>query len=187
LEILLYCNRFQLATTDALYSDGDRYIPAVTAVNNISGSLQDLQHVLVLGAGLGSMVRVLHSKGCNPGVTLVDSDKVVLDWAMEFLAGRAGKVTPVCSDALLFMASNTKTYDLVFIDVFNGRIVPDFVYSPGFLMQCRECIAKGGAIAFNYIVNNKQEWEQVKETFTGIFPENKIVSVSVNRILLGKV
>ena len=54
-----------------------------------------------------------------------------------------------------------------------------------FLEKCRNSIAPGGHLAFNYIVNDEQEWQQVKDTFTRIFPPNKIIASSVNRILIG--
>ncbi len=134
------------------------------------------------------MIRVLRSKGCDPQCTLVEIDKVVLSWAMEFLEeSKAGKVTPVCSDAKVFMAQNKAKFDLVFIDVFNGRVVPEFVYSELFLEQCRAGLEPGGYVAFNYMINDNEEWEIVKTTFTGIFPSNQILNIGINRILIGRI
>ncbi len=62
LEIFLHHNRLQLVTADAIYSDGDHYIPAVTVVNNLKAILSSVSNVLVLGGGLGSMVQVMRSK-----------------------------------------------------------------------------------------------------------------------------
>jgi spermidine synthase len=186
LEVILYRNQFQLATVDALYSDGDRYIPALAAVNKIKDALPSIRHVLVLGAGLGSMVSVLRRKGCDPYITLVEKDKVVLGLAMEFLEEGSEKITPVCNDAMAFMANNKTKFDFVFVDIFIGREVPDFVCSSTFLRQCRDSLNSGGYLAFNYIVNDKQQWEDVKKRFAEIFPSSSIQSISINRILLGR-
>jgi spermidine synthase len=186
LEITLFQNQFQLGTNDALYSDGDRYTPAVTAVKNLRGFLPSMRSVLVLGAGLCSMVHVMRRKNTDPYFTLVEKDKVVLEWAMELLDPlKPEKTQPVCADAEAFMQTNAAKYDFVFLDIFKGRVVPSFVCTGSFLEQCRVSLAPGGHLAFNYIVNDAEEWEQVKNTFTTIFPQNKIIASSVNRILIG--
>ncbi len=186
LEITLFQNQFQLGTNDALYSDGDRYTPAVTAVKSLKDLLPSMRTVLVLGAGLCSMVRVIRRKNYDPFFTLVEKDKVVLQWAMELLeSGLSEKIRPVCADAEVFMQTNASKYDFVFLDIFKGRVVPDFVCKAEFLEKCRNSIAPGGHLAFNYIVNDEQQWQQVKDTFTSIFPQNKIIATSVNRILIG--
>ena len=181
----MYRNQFQLTTPDALYSDGDRYMPALAVTKDLGSFLPSIKNVLVLGTGLGSMVRVMKKKGYEPRYTLVEKDKVVLQWALELADTEvAGKIDPVCDDAGDFMQRNTKKYDLVFIDVFNGRVVPEFVSTPDFLKQCRDSLAQGGYLAFNYIVNDVQEWEQLQNIFAGIFPGYHVFSKSINRILI---
>lgn len=185
LELNLYCNQLQLATEDALYSDGDRYKPARTAVKSLESVLPGIRHVLVLGAGLCSMVHVIRRREADPCFTLVEKDKVVLEWAMEFLEPNSpNKTEPICCDAALFMQHNTTSYDLVFIDVFKGRVVPGFVFSRTFLEQCRGSLAPGGHVAFNYIVNDNHEWERVKNVFDDVFPGGRIVTSGVNRLLI---
>jgi spermidine synthase len=90
LELTLYKNQLQLGTKDVLYSDGDRYIPAVAAVKHMDDFLPHIRTVLVLGAGLCSIVQVMRRKKANPHFTLVEKDKVVLEWAMEFLEPNDG-------------------------------------------------------------------------------------------------
>lgn len=185
LEIRLYRGQFQLITTDALYSDGDRYLPAVAVVNDIKGSLSSVKKVLVLGTGLGSMVRVLSSKGHKPHFTLVEIDKTVLKWAMELMDPENVKRTdPICSDAKLFMEHNKSKFDLIFIDVFNGRVVPQFVTTPDLLKKYKDGLSNDGRLALNYIINNERDWEKVKRTFGEIFPSHHILDMGINRILI---
>lgn len=187
LEINLYCNQLQLATHDALYSDGDRYVPAVAAIKNLKSFLPYMRNVLVLGAGLCSMVHVIRRKEFDPCFTLVEKDKVVLEWAMEMLEPNGpDKTQPVCTDAEVFMQQNMLKYDLVFIDVFKGRVVPDFVFTHDFLQRCRNSLAEGGHVAFNYLVNNEREWEHVRGIFTEVFPEHEVVKRGMNRVLISR-
>ncbi len=185
LEVLLYRGRFQLATGDALYSDGAHYTPALTAVRSLRKHMPAVKSVLIMGAGLGSMVQVVKKKGYNPRFTLVEIDKVVLRLAMDFLTNATDAVVePVCADAMDFMRDNKNKFDLIFIDIFDSRTVPDFATSTEFLTQCRNSLTPGGNLAFNYIVNDDRKWAQAQKTFAAIFPDHKIIESSINRILV---
>ena len=185
LSLFLFQNRFQLATDDAVYSDGDKYRPAIAVVDDLKDNLPSVKRVLMLGGGLGSMVYVLHDNGCKPDFTIVEIDKVVLKWAMElFENNTTAKIEPVCSDAQTYMEQSTAKYDLLFVDVFNSRVVPDFVTSRIFLTQCYNSLAAGGHCAINYIINEQQDWARVKELFTSMFPQHKELNLGVNRVLV---
>ena len=139
----------------------------------------------MLGAGIGSMVRVLHSRGYDPNFTLVEKDKEILQWAIElFDSEQIVNIEPVCSDAQGYMERNTKKYDLIFIDIFNSRVVPDFVATEQFLGLCRDGLLQGGHLAFNYIINYKPDWDKVKQLFTDMFPGHHEVAIGMNRILI---
>jgi len=186
LELLLYQNRLQLATQDALYSDGTNYKPVSATVKHLRPSMRQVKRVLALGTGLGSIVQIIRAKGYNPHFTLVELDKIVLQWAMEFMGSRgADKLRPVCADAGTFMGSNTELFDLVFIDIFNSRSVPVFVRSAAFLLQCKAALAPGGHVAFNYMIDDPVEWIDVQDVFTAVFPDHKILDLGINRILIG--
>jgi spermidine synthase len=137
----------------------------------------------VLGAGLGSVVEVMRARGYAPRYTLVEKDPTVLAWALEVL-GEDDSLEPVLGDAESFMAGNERKFDLVFVDVFKGKAVPDFVTSPLFLRQCRNSLSPGGRLALNYIEVHKRTWEKVQRVIAGVFPGCHIVSKDENRILI---
>ncbi len=123
--------------------------------------------------------------GYDPNYTLVEKDKTVLGWAIEILGkGNSPKLEPVCRDAEAFMAENQRKYDLVFVDIFKGRTVPDFATTALFLKQCRDSLAPGGVLAFNYIEGDKREWEEVRGAIAGVFPGCQLVSQDDSRILI---
>ena len=139
----------------------------------------------MLGSGIGSMVSVFHSKGYDPHFTLVEKDKVVLQWAMElFEMKQYIDIEPVCNDALAYMEQSTGKFDLVFIDVFHSRVVPDFVTSERFLELCKYSLMPGGHLAINYIINYKPDWDDVKQLFTRMFPDHEEIDLGMNRILI---
>ena len=112
LELLLYKDRIQLATEDALYSDGDQYTPAIAVVNDLKDFLPEVKKMLILGVGLGSMVQIMRKGGYSPVFALVELDKIVLRLALEYLAQDKGaRLEPFCEDAGVFMAKSKDQYD----------------------------------------------------------------------------
>jgi len=183
LELRLYHNRFQLRTESARYSDGDRYFPAVAVVEHLQGCLPAVARVLLLGGGLGSLIQVMRARGYHPCCTFVEKDEAVLGWALEIL-GASPKLEPVCQDAESFMATNHRKFDLVFVDVFRHRRVPDFVTAPAFLRQCRDGISTEGRLALNYIVEEEQRWRAAQAAFAAVFPAHHLISARDSRILI---
>ena len=168
-----------------MYSDGDKYLPAIVVYQHLSKFLKTTNYVLVLGAGMGSMMQVMNANGCKSHYTLVEKDKLILKWAMEF-APEASEdwILPVCDDAAAYMQRNTTTYDFIFIDIFYGREVPAFVVSVEFLIQCRSALTKGGRLALNYIADDPQRWAEVETVFAALYPGYEVLGVNVNKILI---
>ena len=187
LELILYHHRFRLVTDGARYSDGDQYFPALAVVGHLEHSLPAVERVLVLGAGLGSIVQVIRARGCDPRFTLVEKDQTVLRWAREiFGEADSPKLELVCRDAESFMAQNQRKYDLIFVDIFQGRAVPDFVTGPSFLMQCRDSLSPDGHLAINYIEVDQHQWEKARGLVAAVFPGCHLVSRDDSRILLSR-
>ena len=187
-QLYLYRGQYQVATHDALYSDGTRYRPLKIAFARIEKKLVQVNNVLVLGTGLGSAVHILNNKGYSPAYTLVDYDKATLRWAMELLPQKAaGRTIPVLSDAENFIQTNDGKYDLVVIDIFKGRVVPSFVMTNAFLQNCRRCMKPAATLVLNYMVNNEAEWQGSLRSFSDVFPEHDVITIGVNRILIATV
>ncbi|MBX2906821.1 MAG: hypothetical protein KF744_12330 [Taibaiella sp.] len=183
LELTMTGGRFQLATREAYYSDGDKYEPAIAVCKHFSAALPAFRNALVLGTGLGSIVEVMRSKGGNPEFTLVEKDKTVLKWAMELSASDA-RMIPVCEDAADFIQRDDQQYDFIFIDIFFGRHVPEFVTSTSFLKAVKARQSLNGRLAMNYIVNDPGDWNAFCHNFAAVFPEHKIIESRDNRIFV---
>lgn len=186
LELLFYRGQYQLATFDALYSDGDRYKPLKKGFKAIAQSLPDVNTVLVLGTGLGSAADVLNNMGFKPAFTFVELDKDVLKLAMQKHSAAAHRIKPVCTDAEAFMARNTAAYDLVVVDIFKGRTVPPFVTTTAFMQQCKSALNKDAHLVFNYIVEQPQEWQRVDTMLRSIFDQCFCIDDGLNRIIVAK-
>lgn len=181
--LYVWMGRLQLGTADAVYSDGDKYRPALNVCNKLGNRLRTVREALVLGGGLCSMPEILARKGAKARCTVVEMDEQVLEWAMEYAANKKWQVEPICADAAKYMADNSRKYDLIFVDIFKGRRVPDFVYSSTFLQQCKDALNPGGMIAVNYIVNSDAEWAGMQRTFSELFGQYEVKEDYVNRLL----
>ena len=183
----MYRGRWQLATKDAVYSDGDQYTPILTAYKALQDQLSTIENVLVLGCGLGSAVQIMAKKGYAPVFTLVDSDELVLQWAKELLPPYPGEVNLVAADARVYLHTDAEKYDLLIVDIFKGRVIPDFVTTEDFMKNCRLHINTGGSFVLNYIVNEEKEWAAFQQIFKSVFPQYKMLKNGVNRILVATV
>ena len=90
-------------------------------------------------------------------------------------------------DAQVFMQQNQQKYDAVLIDIFDSRIVPEFVVQNDFLHQCLDATKTGGYVIFNYIVNQPNEWLEVKDQFAKVFGNNHIIDLGLNQVLIGTI
>jgi spermidine synthase len=186
LEVSLYQGRWQLATGDALYSDGDRYRPLLLAFRQLRQKLGAAPDMLLLGTGLGSAVHILHRMGRAPRATLVELDEVVLALAMALMPpDMAGKLRPVAADAAAYMERQQDSYDLVVVDIFIGKNVPAFVTTAAFLQQCRAGVRPGGCFVFNYIPESVPMWEKTRTLVAEIFPQHSLIEFGVNKVFIG--
>ncbi len=187
LEIILYRNQWQLATEDALYSDGYRYLPFRMAFRKIPyRELTQVKECLVLGAGLGSIPLILFKKYSSDATyTLVEYDNIILDWAVANLhTNGIDAIDTHCMDARDFVENTDRQYDLVCIDIFSGREVPESFTKYYFFRDSKQILKPGGIWIMNYIVNDDKEFARFLEYVKALFPEVMILQKGPNRILI---
>lgn len=187
LEVLLYQNRYQLATEDALYSDGDQYAPFRLGFKELSKSyLKNIKTCLVLGSGFGSVAQILH-KRYNKSVryTIVEINEVILNWASELLKKKKiHNVQENCTDAVNFVAQCHEKFDLICMDIFLGRKVPEQFLENDFLYSCKRLLAKNGCCIINYMMNGEGEWGIFRKNAEHVFKNVHIITKRENRILI---
>ncbi len=185
LELYYHRGQYQLATYDALYSDGSRYRPLRLAIRYLHKRKAIGDSVLVLGTGLGSVVHILYGFGYSPTYTLVEADATILQWAIDTLPKAvATEAIPIHEDAEQYMATNSQQYSLVVVDIFNSRVVPAFVTSQVFLLSCKAALADGGVLVLNYIVINKDAWQAARHCIETTFSKCEILEDGMNRIVI---
>ena len=188
-ELTLYYfqGRWQLGAATVLYSDGPVYKPLRSAFKYLKKERAKITNMLVLGAGLGSAVEVLARFNCYPSSTLVEIDPQIIAWASNLFhyQKNAAETKWICQDARDFIQKNKQCYDLVVLDIFEDRKVPDFVCTESFLSACKNAVHKEkGILVFNYIINDEKDWEALLAQIQSIFIIQHIISIGINRILI---
>ncbi|MEZ5016830.1 MAG: fused MFS/spermidine synthase [Flavipsychrobacter sp.] len=186
LELFIYRGQFQLATEDALYSDGKRYKPMKMAFKHLKAQLHDAKEILFLGGGLCSGIQMLEEKSIAAQYTVVEIDDNIIDYAKAFF-DKDVAVRFICADAQEYMRTIDRKYDLIVVDIFNSRVPAEFVTEEGFLLQCRNALNNGGSFVLNYIVNGYPLWEDALEQISTVFPSNTVLKYDINRIVIATV
>ena len=71
-------------------------------------------------------------------------------------------------DAQEYIKNTTRKYDLIIIDIFEDKKMPDFLFNISFFKQLYNILSKKGIILFNTIVENKKEASRNKELTTSL-------------------
>lgn len=181
LELILYQGQWQLTTDDAIYSDGWRYQPLRVAFGKIRKRLPFVEQAVFLGSGIGSGIMVLRRMGFVPQCTLVDHDEEILNLARSVLQQPAIRFS--CMDAEGFVHHSEENFDLLVIDIFEGRVVPGFVSNEQFLLRCRQLMRKDGIIVVNFMVNQAEDGLRL-QNIINLLPRCEVIDLGVNKVIL---
>jgi hypothetical protein len=192
LELLLANNRLQLATDKAVYSWEDLYYPFSFALNKIKNRLPNVESCLIVGMGMGSISKILHSihNKKNIQYTAIETETLIMDWAKKYLPNQLHQHTTwINDDASKAIFKIDKKFDLICIDVFVQRSVPAIFQSKKFLEQCKMLMNKHATILFNIIIDDAEKLinEKFEENFRCTFKKYEKLSINENQIWIGKI
>jgi spermidine synthase len=188
LSLYRYQGRWQLSAATAIYSDGAAYRPLKEAFGYLKKELPGKQNMLVLGAGLGSAVYVLDKMNIKISATLVDIDPQIIKWGKEIINSETQVPCEwFCNDVQNFVGQHQILYDLIVLDVFQDRLVPQFVTTIKFLKECSRLLQNDKSyLVFNYIINNQEKWETALQNIQSVFTIEHTISIGINRIMILK-
>jgi len=141
------------------------------------------QSVLVLGVGGGSVIKLLQDEFQFGGKIMgIELDPKVIEIANHYFGLNKRKNIEInIGDASEFVKDTATTYDLIIIDIFQDKIMPDFLFSSPFIFDLHKILSEKGSILFNSIVTLSVDYERnahyhqlVKDTFSSI---TKLINV----------
>lgn len=181
-----YCGRWQLSAATAIYSDGAAYRPLVSAFSFLSKEISSKKNMLVLGAGLGSAVSILHRQRIKMDTTLVDIDPQIIQWGKQIIEAETKyPCTWILDDVAEYVKKCKESFDIIVIDIFQDRIVPAFITSKAFLDSCHQILSNNkGVIVMNYIVCNEALWQEDFNSISSVFRVEKTISIGINKVII---
>ncbi len=160
------------------------------AFDALSEWLPGVKSLMLLGTGLASAIHVLDRRGLViDSAVLVDVDPHILQLAeMLIPTGAVSNKAFVCADVREYILADDPPHsDLLIVDVFIGRSVPDGICTTDFLSKCKEKINPGGRFVMNYMVSKPESWWAFRKDIEKVFPDNQILEFGLNKLIIGKV
>ena len=165
LEITWYNGKKHLDTKNANYSYGS--LQKILKIGLQKIDLTNVQNILVLGMGGGSAIKTLLTDFKYENyITALDIDPVIIEIAKtEFNISETENLKIICGDAINFVDTTKKKYDLIIIDLFIDRQVPNDFYKDSFLQNITKLCSKNGQILFNADLSNAKK-KNISEVVT---------------------
>jgi spermidine synthase len=171
LHIVLNNGRYQLCTGNAVYSYEDKYINFRRSFEWIDWSKQEIDQVLLLGLGLGSVPQMLEQVFNQQfEYHAVEIDEVIIDLANRYIL--KDLVSPMqlfCTDALQFVKWSQSRYDMIIMDVFDNDKVPKRFETREFLEDCSNLLSKRGFMLYNRLNLTENDYSETQNYFTQVF------------------
>jgi len=192
LDVLLVKGQYQLVTPEAIYSYGNKYDNFFSSFSKINLEKENIDSVLLLGLGLGSIPFMLEKYFKKQYTyTAVEIDDDIIYLASKYVLNSLdSEVTTVCTDALNFVVIDQNHYDLIAMDVFVSDYIPPEFETEEFLYDLKDRMTDGGLLLFNrlyFFEKDKIKTEKYfNTTFKKVFPTGRYLNINGNWILLSR-
>ncbi len=103
---------------------------------------------LVMGMGAGIIPARLAKRGLRVDVVEINPNSITV--AREYFGLKKDtNMTVHQTDARMFVKECARAYDMVFMDLFQGDGVPDYLLTRGFFRDLKRCVSPGGVVVMN--------------------------------------
>jgi spermidine synthase len=192
LNLVLRNGRYQLNTTNAIYSYADLYDNFTKSFEILKLENYKIEEVLILGFGLGSIPYMLEKKFKRKYYyTGVEIDPTVLVLANKYvLDDLKSGFEMICNDAYNFVQTCEQEFDLICMDVFLDDTVPEYFETVEYLNELKRLLSKNGILMYNKIAYKESDKIQSMKFFNNIFrivfPKGRILDVNGNYMLVNE-
>lgn len=143
----------------------------------------DFNNILVLGVAGGTVIGLLHTMYPDCRITGVDIDPQMIEIGKRFFGlDTIPNLTLVCADAKKFIEKKLH-FDLIIVDVFTGRHIPEFVGNKKFLTTLKQ---RGNMAIINYLreLEYKEKSQKLQDMVEKLFPVVKNYQIAHNSFYL---
>lgn len=191
LQVSLVSNTLQLCSKNAIYSFGEKYDNFYKAFRQIPDFLEQVETVLVLGLGLGSIPYMLEEKfKYDFDYTFVEIDEEVVRLANEYtLQYLECSQQTYSTDAYVFLLQMSQKFDMICMDIFLDDVIPSDFESIEFLKLLKKRLAPRGFVLYNRLTVSASDLKKTEvffKQFKQVFPEATYMDVGGNWLLCSK-
>ncbi len=117
-------------------------------------TIQEMNHILVLGVAGGSVIKTLvQDVKFQNKITGVEIDPEVIALANTYFELHSIKNLKIkIANAFDFVLKTNLKYDLIVIDVFRDTEMPSFLFEPFFMNRLESILQKNGFVIFNTMI-----------------------------------
>jgi len=198
-DVFLSKGRLMLSSENAVYSYGDLYKVYRKGLKKIAVNWDKVNDILILGFGLGSIPIIIdrmQSEGLIPSekrynILAVDLEEMFFQLHKKYdLSIGNAFIEMVTADASQFMAMNERTFDLIFVDVFEDNIIPASLLTVAFCTHLDSALNDDGLILWNHMISDwdiKGRFDTfLEDSFNPVFSDASYVKVNNNVILMNR-
>lgn len=146
-----------------------------STLRHILHTKYDIQSVLILGLGGGTVAKLIRKNWPEAKIIGVDIDPIMIELGKKYLELDKYNVDIKIADALYFLThhSSLTSYDLVVVDLYNGDQFPKKFESENYIHFVRTILTINGVAVFNrlYYKDKKEEARRFGEKLVKIFPK----------------
>ena len=189
LHVVLSRGRFQLLTQNAIYSYGDLYSNYDRAFKRLPLDELNIQNILILGFGLGSIPYMLETKFKKKyHYTGVEIDETVIYLANKYVTQYLNSpIEMICADAFGYTVQADETFDIVCVDLFIDDEIPSKFESEDFLFYIKKVLGEKGILLYNRLYLTEKDKKATdhfyENIFLKMFPDGRFIDVKGNWIL----
>lgn len=192
LYVSLKQGRYQLSTANAVYSYDDLYDNFSRSFHKIDLDRLNIESVLILGLGLGSipfMLEKIFKRDYH--YTMVEIDESVIYLAQKYVLNNLlSSKQIICTDANAFVMQCQEKFDLICMDIFMDATIPTIFEETAFLEALKDLVKPTGLIMYNRLASNNADIDKTNifyhRTFQSVFPQSTYLDVGGNWMLLDK-
>ena len=145
--------------------------------------------ILILGVAGGTVIHILSRLFPKAQMIGVDIDSVMIEIGKRYF-GLSGipHLSLVTADANAYIHKSQKKFDLIIVDVYVARDLPDFLRERKFLRAIRTRLASGGYVLINYLRDGEygEKVKELEKNLTHVFDEVHYTNYLNNRFFLAR-
>jgi len=184
LEITLSNGTLVLDTKNTNYSFGSLQRILKKGLLHIGKpSIEQMDSILVLGLGAGSVVEtLLNDFQYQKTIVGVEKDEKVIEIGKKYFGLTAyANLHVLHYDAFEFVLRTKKVFDLIVIDIFQDKNMPNFLFENHFQFRLLQLLPKNGKILFNTFVLGKEDQKR-NELYVEYFTNNHCLVEKISKV-----